>query len=78
MHSGLIPAVSLEVDTEDYSEYFFWLFRPEINGGVEDEGRPESFRDDTLLIWLNGEIVFVYHDISVCSVQCVVLRTTQL
>jgi carboxypeptidase D len=53
MYSGLIPAVSVEEDTEDFSEYFFWLFRPEVDT-VEDEGKPESFRDDTLLIWLNG------------------------
>jgi carboxypeptidase C (cathepsin A) len=54
MHAGLIPAVSLDdkkKDVDDYSEYFFWLFRPDGDG---EKGKPESFRDDTLLIWLNG------------------------
>jgi carboxypeptidase C (cathepsin A) len=61
MHSGLIPAISLKdangnvkENVDDYSSYFFWLFRPD--GGDDSEGKPESFRDDTLLIWLNGEL----------------------
>lgn len=58
MHAGLIPAVSLDdkkKDVDDYSEYFFWLFRPDGDGDGE-KGKPESFRDDTLLIWLNGKV----------------------
>jgi hypothetical protein len=64
MHSGLIPAISL-VDkdgnekrgVDDYSEYFFWLFRPDGEEIEDGERKPESFRDDTLLIWLNGEYI---------------------
>ena len=61
MHAGLIPAVSLveengnsKEDVNDYSEYFFWLFRPDVDDS-DVKGKPESFRDDTLLIWLNGK-----------------------
>ena len=61
MHSGLIPAISLvdedgnaTENIDDHSSYFFWLFRPDRDDEV-DKGIPESFRDDTLLIWLNGK-----------------------
>eukprot|EP00804_Cyclotella_cryptica_P027686 CCRYP_010298-RB/>CCRYP_010298-RB protein AED:0.04 eAED:0.04 QI:231/0.75/0.8/1/0.75/0.8/5/491/633 len=60
MHAGLIPAVSLvdddgnERDVDDYSSYFFWLFLPDVPGNAPNQSEPESFRDDTLLIWLNG------------------------
>jgi len=61
MYSGLVPAISLEdedgkkkKDVDDYSEYFFWMFRPDAKEHSSKKGEPESFRDDTLLVWLNG------------------------
>ena len=56
MHAGLLPAADIKKNADDFSEYFFWLFRPDGDDG-EEKGKPESFRDDTLLIWLNGKIV---------------------
>lgn len=67
MHAGLIPAVSLvdengnaKEDVTDYSEYFFWLFRPDVDE-AEEKGKAESFRDDTLLIWLNGKLFGLWY-----------------
>ena len=66
MYSGLIPAISLEDedgkqknDANDYSEYFFWMFRPDAKeqSSKSKKGEPESFRDDTLLVWLNGTMI---------------------
>ena len=49
MHAGMVPAAFVdESTTDDYSSYFFWLLRPDI------ESSPSDFRDDTLLVWLNG------------------------
>ena len=57
MHAGLMPA-ALPDDPKaaggDYSSYFFWLFQPEGQSAEEEEETPESFRDDTLLVWFNG------------------------
>lgn len=70
MYAGLIPAVSLvdddgnERDVNDYSSYFFWLFQPDAPGDSLKEDEPESFRDDTLLIWLNGEVHKSFHSAS--------------
>ena len=64
MYSGLVPAISLEdedgkkkKDVDDYSEYFFWMFRPDAKEHSSKKGEPESFRDDTLLVWLNGKMI---------------------
>ena len=57
MYAGLMPAALLDTDTTDFSDYFFWLFLPEEEEVVDsDDGETtvESFRNDTLLIWLNG------------------------
>lgn len=55
MHSGMMPAIIIDddenMDEDEYSTYFFWLLRP------KDEDTDESvnsFRNDTLVIWLNG------------------------
>lgn len=55
MHSGIIPAAlsgdeksSSSSGSDDYSSYFFVLFQPDV------ESSDSGFRDDTLLVWLNG------------------------
>ena len=53
MHSGLMPAAVMDDEPEDYSSYFFWLFQPDVDADSNDD-EAESFRDDTLVIWLNG------------------------
>mmetsp|Transcript_25563 Transcript_25563/g.54284 ORF Transcript_25563/g.54284 Transcript_25563/m.54284 type:complete len:611 (-) Transcript_25563:74-1906(-) len=53
MHAGLMPAANLDQDPDDYSSYFFWLFQPDADVMANDD-TVESFRDDTLVIWLNG------------------------
>lgn len=59
MHAGLMPA-ALTSDTtsalssEDYSSYFFVLYRPDADGSTSGEQTPENFRDDTLIVWFNG------------------------
>jgi carboxypeptidase C (cathepsin A) len=58
MHAGLMSTAPLDESTasddDDYSEYFFWLFQPDATTKTADDNTPESFRDDTLIIWLNG------------------------
>ena len=57
MHAGLMPAANIDDESvgDDYSSYFFWLFQPEKEQGASDEQRTdETFRNDTLLIWING------------------------
>ena len=65
MHAGLLPAAIVDKtkkdgkDNNDYSSYFFWLFQPNadsLSKGRDNEENltDESFRDDTLVIWLNG------------------------
>ncbi|KAL7541891.1 hypothetical protein ACHAXR_011336 [Thalassiosira sp. AJA248-18] len=48
MHAGLMPAALPDDTSNDFSSYFFWLFRP------DEKLTDETFRNDTLLIWLNG------------------------
>jgi carboxypeptidase C (cathepsin A) len=59
MHSGLMPAAvvtdDMTIGRDDFSSYFFVLLRPDGDDGNDAEGRTdETFRNDTLLIWLNG------------------------
>ena len=61
MHAGLIPAALRDDDNainDDYSSYFFWLFRPDAVDSSSDTSTKketaETFRNDTLLIWFNG------------------------
>jgi carboxypeptidase C (cathepsin A) len=52
MHAGLIPAAIVddenESDASDFSSYFFVLFLPDTGESLH------AFRNDTLLVWLNG------------------------
>jgi len=50
MHAGLIPAVldSADSSSDDFSSYMFWMFQPDVDASTE------TFRSDTLVIWLNG------------------------
>ena len=52
MHAGMMPARILDNETNDgeFSSYFFWLLRPHVDATEPDT----AFRNDTLLIWLNG------------------------
>lgn len=80
MYAGLMPAALLDTDTTDFSEYFFWLFLPEeeevVDSSDDGETTVESFRNDTLLIWLNGGpgvsdvILIVDSTINVVCVSC--------
>jgi len=61
MHAGLMPAALRDDENatnDDYSSYFFWLFRPDVVDGSSDTSikkeTAETFRNDTLLIWFNG------------------------
>ena len=49
---------SIEGGGGNFSMYFFWLFQPNadnlIRNNDADVNSDESFRDDTLVIWLNG------------------------
>ena len=56
MHAGLMPAALVDGthDLDDFSSYFFWLFQPDANTAADDKEKVESFRDDALVIWLNG------------------------
>ncbi len=38
----------------DFSSYFFVLLRPDGECSEADERTDETFRNDTLVIWLNG------------------------
>jgi carboxypeptidase C (cathepsin A) len=58
MHAGLMPAAIVgdkknESDPSDFSSYFFVLFRPD-NGESIHADEQTVFRNDTLLVWLNG------------------------
>ena len=52
MHAGMMPAGIINNETNDgeFSSYFFWLLRPHVDATEPDT----AFRNDTLLIWLNG------------------------
>lgn len=56
MHAGLMPAAFVDDESaaDDYSSYFFWLFRPDVESSDTDEVTDETFRNDTLLLWFNG------------------------
>jgi hypothetical protein len=59
MHSGLMPATAViddkSIGRDDFSSYFFVLLRPDGDESNDAEERTdETFRNDTLLIWLNG------------------------
>jgi carboxypeptidase C (cathepsin A) len=59
MHAGLMPAAIVDdengSDASDFSSYFFVLFRPDSGESIRaDEQTVEAFRNDTLLVWLNG------------------------
>ena len=59
MHSGLMPAATMDDQSSGHdvsSSYFFVLLRPDADASNDAaEGRKdETFRNDTLLIWLNG------------------------
>lgn len=61
MHAGLMPAALRDDENainDDYSSYFFWLFRPDVVDSSSDASTKketaETFRNDTLLIWFNG------------------------
>ena len=62
MHAGLMPAALRDDENainDDYSSYFFWLFRPDVmdSSGSDTATKKESaetFRNDTLLVWFNG------------------------
>lgn len=54
MHSGMMPAKKIYneiADDDEFSSYFFWLLRPDAD---DAEQSTNGFRNDTLLIWLNG------------------------
>jgi carboxypeptidase C (cathepsin A) len=55
MHSGLMPAAIIDDKSryDDLSSYFFVLLRPDGESS-DDEETDETFRNDTLVIWLNG------------------------
>jgi hypothetical protein len=55
MHAGMMPAGIIDNDMghdEEFSSYFFWLLRPDKDATSEQSST--TFRNDTLLIWLNG------------------------
>lgn len=56
MHSGLMPAAIIDDKSSynDFSSYFFVLLRPDGECSEADERTDETFRNDTLVIWLNG------------------------
>lgn len=54
MYSGLMPAAKLDSNNDDFSSYFFVLLRPDGKNDEPQDRTDETFRDDTLLIWLNG------------------------
>ena len=53
MHAGMMPAGIIDNETGDdeFSSYFFWLLRPDVDANDQSASQ---FRNDTLLIWLNG------------------------
>lgn len=55
MHAGMMPAGINDEDTDDdeFSSYFFWLLRPYEDTTTSDQSST-IFRNDTLLVWLNG------------------------
>jgi carboxypeptidase C (cathepsin A) len=71
MYAGLMPAALLDTDTTDFSDYFFWLFLPEGDSSDDGETTVESFRNDTLLIWLNGGPGVSNYQYSTINVVCV-------
>lgn len=58
MHAGMMPAgiIDDETDDDEFSSYFFWLLRPRVDATEPEQiaDSASAFRNDTLLIWLNG------------------------